>query len=76
MRQKRIQILAKAGGSFTKFLVDEDGCIEPNDECSDLEGDSDLEGSDGWVTYQHLDAWTFNQALIKTLRDRYWLGLT
>ena len=76
MRQKRVLLLAKVGGSSTKFSVDEDGCVGPNDECSDLEGDFNLEGSAEWVTYQHLDPWTFNQTLIKTLRARYWLSLT
>ena len=72
MRQKRVEILAKSGGSFAKFLINEDECVGPNGDFSDLgEEDSDLEGSASWVTYQHLDAWTFNQALIKTLRARY-----
>ena len=71
MRQKKVEILAKSGGSFTKFLINEDECVGPNGDFSDLVEDSDWEGSGGWVTYHHLDAWTFNQALIKTLRARY-----
>ena len=45
MRQKRVLLLAKVGGSSTKFSVDEDGCVGLNDECSDLGGNFNLEGS-------------------------------